>query len=207
MSFYKEFQQIRIYTGWKVTHNTFTKDVDQLTDEDLELQYRSSYDVIDFYSESRNLSISVDWIYKDGKGYYLLEVFQVLEVFNPKTNSQELKFKDEPRETYTIATTPELIEKVEELLWFVDSYQDPRILKNRGEVDEPSESYRIALEKEGLTQELIDKILADGNKQIQHITLRHKDLNREIIIRFLEESRFVKMQKRASELLKNKKYQ
>lgn len=207
MSYYKEFQQIRVHSGWKVIHNTFTKDVDQLTDEDLELQYRSSYDVIDFYSESRNLSISVDWIYKDGKGYYLLEVFQVLEVFNPKTNSQDLQFQDEARTTFTSGNTKELIEKVEELLWFVDSYQDPRILKNRGEVDEPSESYRIALEKEGLTQELIDKILADGNKQIQYVILSHKDLSREVILRFLEESRFVKMQKRASELLKNKKYQ
>lgn len=206
MSFYKEFQQIRVYTGWKVTHNTFTKDVDQLNDEDLELQYRSSYDVIDFYSESRNLSISVDWMYKEGKGSYLLEVFQVLEVFNPKTNSQDLQFQDEASETYNIETTQELIEKVEELLWFTKSYQDPRILKNRGEVDEPSESYRIALEKNGFTQGLIDNILTDGNKQIQHIVLDDAGVNREIIIQFLEESKFPKMKKKASQMLTNKKF-
>lgn len=206
MSFYKEFQQIRIYTGWKVTHNTFTKDVGQLTNEDLELQYRSSYDVIDFYSESRNLSISVDWMYKDRKGSYLLEVFQVLEVFNPKTNSQDLQFQDEACETYNIETTQKLKEKVEELLWFAKSYQDPRILKNRGEVDEPSESYRLELEKNGLTKEMLDKILADGNKQIQHIALDHSAINREIIVRFLEESKFPKMKKKASQMLKNKKF-
>ena len=206
MSYYKEFQSLRIPTNWQVTYNAFTSDVDQLTDQDLELQGVFGYDVIGFYSKWRNLSISVDWVYKEGKGYYLLEVFQGLEVFNPKTNSQELQLEDEPRETYAIVTTPELIEKLEERLGFAESYQDPRILKNRGEVDEPSESYRIALEKEGLTQELIDKILADGNKQIQHIALSHKDLNREIILRFLEKSNFPKMKKKATQLLKNKKY-
>lgn len=200
------FQALRIPTNWRVTHNAFTNDVDQLTDNDLELQGVSGYDVVHFYSEWRNLFISVDWKYKNGKGFYCMEVFEVLEVFNPKTNTQDLKFADEPRETHTIETTQALVEKLEYILRYADSYEDPRILKNRGEIDEPSESYRLELVANGLTEELITKILENGNKQIQHITLDQKDINREIILRFLNESKFPKMKKRAEMLLKNKKF-
>lgn len=204
--YYKSFQKIRVYQDWQVTHNNFTDAIEQLTPNDPELQYRSSYDVISFFSQTRNLSIHVEWKFEENKGYYKLEVYRVLEVFNAKTNTQELQFEEKPHITFTSSNTEELIEKLEELLWFVEPYEDPRILKNRGEIDEPSETYRITLLNKGFSSELIDKILVDGNKQIQHIALSHKDINKDIILRFKEKSRFSKMKNKAEQLLKNKKY-
>ena len=203
---YKEFQQLRIYQGWEVTWNRFTTNVDKLTNDDVELQYSSSYHILGLYSQSRNLSISVDWKYEDSKGYYELEMYNVLEIFNLKTNSQDLEFQEEPHTIFKTDKTQELIDKLEHLMWFSKEYIDPRILKNRGEIDEPSESYRITLERSGFTKELINNILTDGNKQVQHIALECKGVNREIIVRFQEESKFTKMKKKATQMLKNKKF-
>ena len=91
-------------------------------------------------------------------------------------------------------------------MWFSKGYNDPRILKNRGVVDEPSESYRIDLEENGLISKVLDKILTDGNKQIQILTLDHKDITKEIITRFLNETTFNKVKNKAASLLKNRKF-
>lgn len=206
MDYYKTYKALRIPAGWEVTNNCLVEDVDQLTYDDPELQYRSEYNVLSFYSQRRNLSISVNWKFENEKGYYTLDVFRVLEIFNPMTNSQDLQWEEKPSSTFLLNGTELLVEKLEELLWFSKPYEDPRILKNRGEVDQPSESYRLSLLKKGVTSELIDKILLDGNKQIQHMALSHKEITKEFILRFLNESRFTKMKKKAEELLKKRKF-
>ena len=99
------------------------------------------------------------------------------------------------------------VEKLEEdLMWNLPHYEDPRILKRPGVIDQPSESYRIDLEENGFNDKLMYDILLNGNKKVQHIALLHPDLSRDIILRFKEESPFLKVQKRAAHLLTNKQY-
>ena len=102
MDYYKTFTALRIPAGWEVTNNCLTKDIDQLTYDDPELQYRSEYDVLGFYSQRRNLSISVTWKVENEKGYYTLDVYRVLEIFNPMTNSQDLHWEEEPSTSFLL---------------------------------------------------------------------------------------------------------
>ncbi|NVK51404.1 MAG: hypothetical protein HWD85_00610 [Flavobacteriaceae bacterium] len=200
---HKEFQPLRIYQGWEVTYNLFFEE--QFTEENIH-QYPGPT-LLNLYSSRRNQHIDVSWQPEgDIKGSYILQMFNTREVFNEKNNLLEVDFDDEPHTEFKSKNKDEIVSKLEDLMWFSKGYKDPRILKNRGVVDEPSESYRIELEKEGLTQALLDKILKDGNRKIQDLILDHKDITKEIIERFFYEGCSNKVKNKAAQMMKQKKF-
>jgi len=56
--YYQTFIPIRIPTGWNVTNNRFTEEVQELTYDDPEFLGSPEYDFLEFYSQGRNLYIS-----------------------------------------------------------------------------------------------------------------------------------------------------
>lgn len=200
--FHKEFQPIRICQGWEVVYNLFFEV--QYTEENIH-EYGGPT-LLSVYSSSRNQFIRVSWFPEgDITGSYVLKVFNTREVFIPKNNTLVPHFDDEPHTVFKSKVKDEIVEKLEYLMWFTND-EDPRILKNRGVVDEPSESYRLELEKDGLTPKLLNKILIDGNRKIQDLILDHKDITKEIIERFLKEGCSNKVKNKAASRLKSKKF-
>lgn len=201
--FHKEFQPLRIYQGWEVTYNLFFEE--QFTEENIH-QYPGPT-LLNLYSSSRNQFIDVSW-YPEGdiNGSYILQMFNTREIFNNKNNSIEIGYDEEPHTEFESEIKDEIIEKLEDLMWFSKGNEDARILKNRGVVDEPSESYRLELERDGLTTTLLNKILIDGNRKIQDLTLDHKDITKEIIERFFKEGCSNKVKNKAAQMMKQKKF-
>jgi hypothetical protein len=197
-------QPLRIYPDWQVLYNQFYE-IDEINQENIDW-VDTDYQ-LKLYSKERNQFIAMWWTPTlDINGYYHIEVRHALEVYSHKTKNIELKF-EKIHTVFDSRNRLDIVEKLEEdLMWKLPHYDDPRILKRPGVVDEPSESYRIDLKDNGFNKKLIDDILLNGNKKVQHIALKHLDLNRNIILRFKEESPFLKVQKRAEHLLTNKKY-
>lgn len=200
---HNQLQPLRISADWKVTYNLFFEE--QFTAENIHEFPGPTLLFVE--SQNKNQFIDVSW-YPEGdiKGEYVLQMYNTKAVFNPKYNTLESEIDDEPHTVFKSKIKDEIVEKLEDLMWISKGYNDPRILKNRGVVDEPSESYRIELEENALTPKLLDKILTDGNKQIQMLTLDHKDIDKEIITRFINETTFKKVNNKAASLLKNKKF-
>lgn len=200
-----KIQPLRVYPDWQVLYNQFYV-VDEITEENIDLV--DSIYLLKLYSQQRNQFIAMWWRPEaDVNGCYHIEVHHVLEVFNTKTNTFDLKFDTKPHTVFESRNRLEVVEKLEEdLMWRLPVYEDPRILKNRGVVSEPSESYRLELEKNGLTEKLLNDILKDGNKQIQLLTLTHSEMNREIISQFVDEGCTVKVKNKATQKLKSKKF-
>lgn len=204
MSDYK-IQPLRVYPDWQVLYNQFYI-VDEITEENIDIV--DSIYLLKLYSQQRNQFIAMWWRPEtDVNGCYHIEVTHVLEVFNTKTNSFDLKFDEEPHTFFESRNRLEIVEKLEEdFMWRLPVYEDPRILKNRGEISQPSESYRIELEKNGLTEEVLYNILTDGNRLIQDLTLDHQNITKEIINRFANETNFIKVKNKAVQKLKNKRF-
>ena len=197
-------QPLRVYPDWQVLYNQFYE-IDEITQENIE--WVDNDFQLKLYSKLRNQFIAMWWTPTlDVNGYYHIEVRPALEVYCSKTKSMDLKF-EKIHTVFESRDRLEIVEKLEEdLMWKLPHYEDPRILKGPGLVDQPSESYRIDLEENGFNEKLMNNILLNGNKKVQNIALLHPDLNRNIILRFKEESPFLKVQKRAAHLLTNKKY-
>ncbi|NOR87842.1 MAG: hypothetical protein GQ527_09555 [Bacteroidales bacterium] len=105
-----------------------------------------------------------------------------METFNPDTNNFDLDVdREHPYTIFESTNKQEIIDKIEK--WFVELpvTSDSRLLKKRGEVDEPSESYRKELLQSGISDVLIQNILAIGNQQIQDILLDHTRLNGKLV--------------------------
>lgn len=203
MSDYK-IQPLRVCPDWQVLYNLFFE-IDEITEENFD--YVDSVYLLKLYSQSRNQFISMWWSPEaDINGCYHIEIYHTLEVFNERTGEIDIKFEEEPHTIFESKNRLEVVEKLEDFMRHLQIHEDPRILKSRAVVDEPSESYRLELLSNGLTEGLITNILKDGNKQIHILALGHKNINREIIVRFFNESRFSKMKKKAEQMLNNKKF-
>ena len=200
-----KIQPLRVYPDWQGLYNQFYE-VDEITEDNIDIV--DSVYLLQLYSQQRNQFIAMWWSPEASvEGSYHIEISNVLEVFNAKTNTFDLKFDEEPHTIFESKNRLEVVEKLEEdFMWRLPIYQDPRILKNRGVVSEPSESYRIALEKNGLTEDLLHKILTDGNKELQLLVLDHPTINKEIITRFFNEGCSKKVKNKAAQKLKNKKF-
>lgn len=201
---YKEYQPLRMSSGWNISWNCFLE-VDP-SEENMECFPENLLYMI---SENRMRSIELQWQPEDNpNGAYILKVINLEANYNSISKSIDLEGDWEaPYFEFKSKNRLKIVDKLEELMFTLDENKDPRILKSKGVVDEPSESYRLGFLKNGLTEELVTKILENGNKKLQHIVLDKKEyLNKTIITRFFNESCFPKIKKKAEQLLNNKKF-
>jgi len=169
------FQPLRIASGWSVEWNTFME-----TDPTPEKMDAFTGDSLLYLSSSHRLrSIELSWTPEgDYQGSFKLIVINLLENFNKNTNTMEYTGEwDNPYYTFHSRDRLEIVDEIERLTLSLDHYEDPRLLLRRGEVDEFSEALRIELLTNGLSRELIDTILTEGNWKIQDILVDHPDID------------------------------
>lgn len=171
-----DFQALRITSGWCVEWNTFME-----IDPNPENMNAFTGDSLLYLSSPHRLrSIELSWTPEgDFQGSFKLLVLNLLENFNKMNNNMEYHGDwDNPYYTFHSRDRLEIVNELERLMLSLDPYKDPRILIKRGEVDEFSEALRIELLTNGLSRELIDRILTKGNWKIQDILVDHPDIDR-----------------------------
>ena len=199
-----KLQSLRIEAGWKVKYN-------QLYEVDPILGFEDYFDgsSLLMLEDTRRLKlIDVEWRpERDLHGAYKVIVLNFVENFNFKSNEfYKNPNWENPFLTFTTKSRLELVEKLEELMRTLPIYQDQRITIKRGVISEPSESYRLALQKNGISNELVKSILANGNTKIHNLLLDHKDITREIVLEFYEKGITKKVKNKAKQKLNSKRF-
>jgi DNA-binding protein YbaB len=85
-------------------------------------------------------------------------------------------------------------------------FKDVRVLKNRGVVDQPSESFRIQLKTHGLNSGIVESILIHGNNKIQDVLIDHNEVSKEILEVLVEKGFNKGVKNKARQKLKSKKF-
>ncbi len=200
----KEKQPLRVETGWKVTWNTFN----EVDPSEETIHALSGSSLLSLHHEHGNRLIDLSWRPEgDPQGRFILLVLNTCEIFNPKTNTQNIDVDwENPYLTFESKSRMEIVDKLEQLMLQLPPYQDPRILKNRGVVDQPSESYRIELTENGLSPELITNIIANGNRKIQNLLMDHPEIEKGTLEKLSEQGCTTKVKKKAKEKLKSRTF-
>lgn len=196
-------QPLRIEATWQVDYNQFYEVDPKVGFED----YFDGSSLLMLKNNSRLKLIDVEWRPEgDLNGEFQVKFLNFVEVFNSKTNEFENDVNWEiPFLTFATKSRLELVKKLEELMRSLPTYEDPRIITNRGVVDEISESYRIDLFKNGISIELIKKVIENGNSKIQNKILDDYKITREMMLQFEEKGISKKVRNKASQKLNSKK--
>ena len=199
-----ENQPLRIQAGWEVTWNTFDE-VDPTEDT---MHYFSGSSLLVLHHESANRLIDLSWRPENSiDGNFILLVLNTCETFNPKTNTQDIDADwENPYLRFESRNRLEVVAKLEQLMLQIPPFNDPRILKNRGVIDEPSETYRLELEESGLSDDIGAKILISGNSKIQNLLIDHSLITKEILQNLVENGYNKNVKNKAIAKLNSKKY-
>lgn len=199
-----EKQSLRIETGWKVTWNTF----DEVDPTEATIHHLSGSSLLVLHHESANRLIDLSWRPEESiDGNFILLVLNTCETFNSKTNTQDIDADwEHPYLRFESRNRLEVVAKLEQLMLQLPPFKDSRILKNRGVINEPSETYRLQLEENGLSDDIIAKIIINGNSEIQNLLIDHSLITKDILKSVAEKGCTNKVRNRAKTKLNSKKY-
>lgn len=199
-----EHQALRVTAGWKILWNTFYEiDPSEKTMHEL-----AGSSLLVMHNEDLNRFIDLCWRPEfDLNGRFILLVLNTHEIFHAKNNTIEFVVDwDNPHLEIESKSRTDIVDRLEQLLVQLTPHNDCRILKNRGVLDQPSESYRIELYNEGLSNNLIEKIILNGNRQIQEILIDFPNLPKEVLETLMDKGFNKKVQNKAKQKLNCKRY-
>ncbi|AGC78301.1 hypothetical protein LX97_02906 [Nonlabens dokdonensis] len=198
-------QPLRIEAGWHVTYNQFYE-VDPVIGFE---SYFEGSSLLMLQNDLRLQLIDVQWRpEKDLNGQFELQVLNFVEHFNPKTNSFDIDPNwEEPFFAFTTTSRLTLVDKLEDLMKTLPIFKDPRMILTRGVLDPVSESYRLRLKENGISTELINDILENGKANIQNHVLDHKEMTRDLLLRFTKDGINKKVKNKAKQKLTSKSFQ
>jgi len=174
-----KLQALRIEAGWNSAYNQFTE-----TDYS-QMNYRENKEdtLLILCNSERGKMINLIWkSNEEDGGNFILLALNYLETFNPATNNFDLEVDwEKPYAQLKSRNKAEIIERIEQWFTNLPVTHDSRILKKRGETDEPSESYRKRLLKDGISETIVHQIMFDGNQKIQNILLDYSNHEQRLI--------------------------
>lgn len=199
-----KLQPLRISAGWTITYNTFYE-VEPVEGKEV---FFDGLSLLMLNNDSIRKIIDLEWRpERDINGSYILRVINYIEHYNSKkTEYEKIPDWENLHMTFSSKSRLEMVSKLEELMPCLPVTQDERILEKRGMVSQPSESFRLELLENGLTSELISKVIDKGNSKIQTLLLDHPDINREILQLFLEKGKNKRIRNKASQKLLSKQF-
>ncbi len=197
-------QPLKIPAGWFVAWNLLT-DRDPAIDTIHEFTGSS---LLLINSPTRLKAIDVSWRPEgDLDGAYQVQVICLLPKFNSKTNTLEYEgIWETPELIFCTKSRPELVEKVNHLLFSLEPFTDPRILLKPGIVDEPNEAIRQELLIAGLTGDVAAKIIASQHKVLQDLMLNHQDISKELVEKLVQSGAGKGVKNKAGQLLNSKRF-
>lgn len=196
-------QPLKIPSGWNIEWNLLTE-----TDPTKETIHEFTGNLLLLNSQTRLKAIEVSWKPEaDINGAYQLQVICLLPKFNSKTNEMEYEgLWETPELEFSTKSRLELVEKINELLFVLKPYQDKRILLQPGVVDLPNEAIRQELLTDGLTSEVVSKIIASNHKGLQNLVLDYKNISKSTIEKLVQHGASKGVKTRAKQLLNIKKH-
>lgn len=163
-------QPLKIPSGWNIEWNLLTE-----TDptEDTIHEFTGS-SLLLISSHTRLKAIDVSWRPEgDINGAYQLQVIYLLPNFNTKTNTLDYEgVWEAPELEFSTKNRLELVDKLNHLLFYLKPYIDTRILLKPGVVDVTNEAIRQELLTNGLTEEIVAKIIVSNHKKTSGVTIR-----------------------------------
>lgn len=196
-------QPLKIPAGWLVDWNLLT-DTDPTEDTTHEFTGSS---LLLISSPTRLKAIDVSWRPEgDINGAYQLQVICLLPRFNSKTNTLDYEgIWETPELEFKTKNRLELVDKLNNLLFYLKPYTDTRILLKPGVVDEPNEAIRQEFLSKGLTEKVVSKILDSNHKVLQNLMLDHEDISRPIVEKLVEIGVSKGVRNKAKQLLSSKR--
>lgn len=197
-------QPLKIPAGWSVDWNLLT-DTDPTEDTIHEFTGSS---LLLISSHTRLKAIDVSWRPEgDINGAYQLQVIYLLPKFNNKTNTIEYEgIWEAPELEFSTKNRLELVEKINHLLFTLKPYTDTRILLKPGVVDVPNEAIRQDLLANGLTEEIVAKIITSNHKKLQELMLNHEAVSFTDIEKLSQEGASKGVKNKAKQLLNSKQF-
>ena len=196
-----KLQPLRIPSSWLVNSNNL-REIDPSEET---IEYFGMY-LLEIICSYCHQCIDIAWKPEyDLDGCYSVLVMNTYETFNENTMEFSCYSEDIKELSFETKNRFELVQKIEELLGTHKHHKDPRILKSRGVTDEPSESFRIMLEKDGFSEELGKLIIKDGNKIIQMLLIDHPNVTRSIIAELAKKGKHKKVMNKAKHKLNSPK--
>lgn len=197
-------QPLKIPAGWSVDWNLLT-DTDSTEDTIHEFTGSS---LLLISSHTRLKAIDVSWRPEgDINGAYQLQVIYLLPKFNTKTNTLDYEgVWETPELEFSTKNRLELVDKLNHLLFYLKPYTDTRILLQPGVVDEPNEAIRQELLDNGLTEELVEKIIASNHKKLQELLLDHKAVSYPDVEKLSQDGATKGVKNKAKQLLNSKRF-
>lgn len=196
-------QPLKIPPGWSVEWNLLTE-----TNPTEKTIHEFDGSLLLLISSTRLKAIEVSWKPAcDINGAYELLVIHLLPKFNLKTHTIEYEgIWESPELEYMTKSRVELVDQINNLLFFLKPYQDKRILLLPGVVDEPNEAIRQALITNGLTTEIFSKILASNHKELQNLVLDYKNIDKYAVETLAQHGATKGVKNKAKQLLNSKKF-
>lgn len=197
-------QRFLVPTGWKVDWHQFYE-VDPTPET---MHYFDSPTLLMIYHQHANLLLDMSWKPEgDQEGEFILKLIPCIEVYNPHTKRLDGEgLWEAPIDEFRTRNRLKLVEKIENWLECSKGYEDPRILKSPGEVDEPSESLRLRMLEEGLTMEIYESILSKGNRILQLMLINHNDIAPSMLQTMMEKAVKKGLRKRATDIFNSKRF-
>lgn len=194
-------QPLKIPSGWSVEWNVLTE-----TDPSEETIHEfTGSSLILLNSSTRLKAIDVSWRPEgDINGAYYLQVICLLPKFNVKTNTMEYDgLWETPEVEFTMKGRLELVDKINELLFYLKPYVDTRILLKPGIVDEPNECIRQELLKD-LTPHVAEKIITSNHRELQDLLLEHSAVSKIMVEELAQSGASKGIKNKAKQLLNSK---
>jgi hypothetical protein len=200
---YESLQPLRIPAGWTITRNLFyEEEIDPTT---MDTVRETLFHAI---NEQRRRALDLEWVPEQKPdGGFELKVVNITAVYNEKTQTIAHHHDwDAPYHTLQTTDRQQLIQEMNRLMWQVPVLPEERLLTRPGVTDEPSESFRLAMQHNGLSQALFESIMAEGNHQVQHILVDHPDVQPEMLETIINSDCRKGLRKKAATLLNSKRY-
>lgn len=200
---YASLQPLRVPAGWTVTRNLFFEEETDPTTMD---SVRET--LFHAVNEQRRRAMDLEWVPEQRPdGYFELKVVNITAVYNERTQAIEHHHDwEEPYFTLQTTNRQQLTDEMNRLMWQVPVLPEERLLIRPGVTDEPSESFRMAMQHHGLSQTLFESIMKEGNYQIQNILVDHPDIQPEMLETIINSDCRKGLRKKAATLLNSKRY-
>lgn len=195
-----KLQSLRIPSGWTVAWHTMPDcELTKATIEEF-----SSSSLLLLYNTSANRIIDVCWQPEnDINGHFVLKVLNRLEVFNPKTYDYDAEVDwEKPVTEFKTKDKTQLIEKLEDTLQTLKTYEDPRILIRRGVVNKEAEKLRVELIQNSLDEKLFQKIIKANQPKLEYLVIDHSCITSSMLEFLIENGHNLRIKNKAKQKLK-----
>lgn len=199
---YKDYQPLRIFPDWTIEWNCFFKDAV------IENRAHLAGNLLYATSEKRKRSLELTWFPEDDpNGEFVLKVINLQEEYHKATNTILLSGDwSNPHLVYTSKNHAEIVAKIEELFFNLDDYNDERIFKSKGIIDEDLEELRLEFLEKGYSKEIAKKLIDSNNVNLQNLLLDSGEVCKNHLL-FLSENGAKKgIKNKAKQKLNSKKY-